>query len=44
MHANMAAMYTADARFQAHYDRHGDGLAAYIEAAIRANAAARAQD
>lgn len=39
MHANVAAMYTADPRFQAHYDRHADGLAAYIEAAVRANAA-----
>jgi MerR family transcriptional regulator, thiopeptide resistance regulator len=38
MHANVAMMYIADARFQAHYDRHGEGLAAYIEAAIRANA------
>jgi DNA-binding transcriptional MerR regulator len=39
MHTNVAAMYTADPRFQAHYDRHGEGLAAYIEAAVRANAA-----
>ncbi len=39
MHANVAAMYTADPRFQAHYDRQADGLAAYIEAAVRANAA-----
>ena len=39
MHAYVAAMYTADPRFQAHYDRHADGLAAYIEAAVRANAA-----
>jgi DNA-binding transcriptional MerR regulator len=38
MHANVAAMYTADPRFQAHYDRHVEGLAAYIEAAVRANA------
>lgn len=39
MHANVAAMYIADPRFQAHYDAHGEGLAAYIEAAVRANAA-----
>jgi DNA-binding transcriptional MerR regulator len=39
MHVNVAAMYTADPRFQAHYDAHGEGLAAYIEAAVRANAA-----
>jgi DNA-binding transcriptional MerR regulator len=39
MHANVAAMYTADPRFQAHYERHADGLAAYIEAAVCANAA-----
>ena len=39
MHANVAAMYTADPRFQSHYDHHGEGLAAYIEAAVRANAA-----
>lgn len=39
MHANVAAMYTADPRFQAHYDRYADGLATYIEAAVRANAA-----
>jgi MerR family transcriptional regulator, thiopeptide resistance regulator len=38
MHACVAAMYTADARFQAHYDMHANGLAAYIEAAVRANA------
>lgn len=44
MHAQVAALYTADPRFQAHYDRHGVGLAAYIEAAIRANANAVAAD
>lgn len=44
MHAQVAALYTADPRFHAHYDRHGVGLAAYIEAAIRANANAVAAD
>ncbi|TXH67168.1 MAG: MerR family transcriptional regulator [Lysobacteraceae bacterium] len=39
MHRNVSAMYTADPRFQAYYDRHGDGLAAYVEAAVHANAA-----
>ncbi len=42
MHANVAAMYTGDERFRAHYDRHAEGLAAYIQAAVHANAAARA--
>lgn len=39
MHVGVAAMYTSDPRFQGYYDRYGDGLAAYIEAAVRANAA-----
>lgn len=43
MHANVAAMYISDARFQAHYERRGEGLAAYIEAAIRANSQAHAR-
>jgi MerR family transcriptional regulator, thiopeptide resistance regulator len=37
MHAQIAGLYTADARFQAHYDNRAPGLAAYIESAIRAN-------
>jgi hypothetical protein len=40
MHVQVAIMYTADPRFQAHYDRHAEGLAAYAEAAIAANARA----
>lgn len=43
MHANVAALYTADPRFESHYDRHANGLAAYIEAAIRANSLAHPQ-
>jgi hypothetical protein len=43
MHANVAAMYIADARFQSHYDRHGEGLATYIEAAIRTNSQSHTQ-
>lgn len=42
MHAQVAGFYTGDDRFRAHYDRHGDGLAAYVEAAVRANADAHA--
>ncbi len=41
MHVQVASLYTADPRFQAHYDAHSPGLAAYIESAIRANAEAR---
>jgi MerR family transcriptional regulator, thiopeptide resistance regulator len=40
MHTQVALIYTADPRFQAHYDAHSPGLAAYIESAIRANAEA----
>lgn len=40
MHAGLAEMYVADERFAAHFERHGDGLAAFFAAAIRANAAA----
>jgi MerR family transcriptional regulator, thiopeptide resistance regulator len=40
MHASVASIYTADPRFQAHYDRHTEGLADYVEAAIAANARA----
>lgn len=39
MHANVAAMYIADPRFQSYYDRYADGLAAYVETVVRANAA-----
>lgn len=42
LHAQVASLYTADPRFQAHYDQHAEGLAAYIESAIRANADAAA--
>jgi MerR family transcriptional regulator, thiopeptide resistance regulator len=38
MHVQVAALYTADPRFKAHYDMHSTGLAAYIESAISANA------
>lgn len=39
MHVNVASLYTTDERFQRQYDQHADGLASYIESAIRANAA-----
>lgn len=39
MHANLAEMYTADARFRAHYDDRAEGLAEYVATAIRANGA-----
>ncbi len=38
VHANLAEMYTADARFKAHYDDRAEGLAEYVSAAIKANA------
>jgi superoxide dismutase len=38
MHAALADMYTSDERFRAHYDDRHQGLAAYVSAAIKANA------
>jgi len=38
MHAALAEMYTADARFAAHYEERAAGLAAFMADAIRANA------
>jgi len=38
MHAGLADMYEADPRFAAHYDNRAPGLAAFVAAAIRANA------
>ncbi len=40
MHRSLAAMYTADPRFSAHYERRESGLAEYIAAAIKANSSA----
>jgi DNA-binding transcriptional MerR regulator len=37
MHAQLASLYQADARFAAHFDAVAPGLAAYVVAAIRAN-------
>ena len=38
MHVALADMYTADARFTAHYDERAAGLSAFVADAIRANA------
>ena len=38
MHVCLGQMYTADARFTEHYDKRAPGLAAFVEAAILANA------
>lgn len=42
MHAALADMYTADERFKAHYDDRAPGLADFVSAAIKANAARHA--
>ena len=39
IHAGLGQMYIADVRFQKNIDKHGEGLAAYMAAAIAANAA-----
>ncbi|HVI03457.1 MAG TPA: MerR family transcriptional regulator [Enhygromyxa sp.] len=39
MHARLAELYVGDERFAASFDRHGEGVALYVAAAIRANAA-----
>jgi MerR family transcriptional regulator, thiopeptide resistance regulator len=38
MHVGLADMYLADARFTAHYEERATGLAAFVAAAIKANA------
>ena len=38
MHVGLADMYLADARFTAHYEERAPKLAAYVAAAIKANA------
>ena len=38
IHRGLAAMYTADPRFEANYEKRAAGLAAYVAAAIVANA------
>ena len=39
MHVGLADMYTADGRFAAHYEERAVGLATFVSAAIKANAA-----
>ena len=41
MHVSLAEMYTVDPRFRAHYEDRAEGLATYVAAAIRANAASQ---
>lgn len=38
MHVSLSDMYTADARFEAHFEKTAEGLAAYLQTAIVANA------
>jgi len=38
MQSGLAEMYVVDPRFTEHYDKHGEGLAAYVRDAIIANA------
>jgi len=42
MHAGLADMYTSDVRFASHYDERAEGLASFVAAAIKANAARHA--
>jgi MerR family transcriptional regulator, thiopeptide resistance regulator len=42
MHRGLAEMYIADERFAGTYEREAEGLAAYVHAAILANADAQA--
>jgi DNA-binding transcriptional MerR regulator len=42
MHVGLSEMYVQDERFAAYFDKHGEGLSAYVAEAIRANAAAAA--
>lgn len=37
LHRQVAALYTADPRFEAYFEKHGSGLAGYVQEAIRAN-------
>ena len=37
LHRQVAALYTADPRFEAYFEKHGAGLAGYVQEAIRAN-------
>ena len=39
MHRNLAEMYTEDPRFEEYFEKRGEGLAAFVQDAIRANEA-----
>ena len=39
MHRGLAEMYTADPRFMEYFEKRGEGLAAFVQDAIKANAA-----
>lgn len=39
MHCNLAEMYTADERFEEYFEKRAKGLAAFVQDAIKANAA-----
>lgn len=39
MHAGLADMYEADARFGEYFEKYGEGMTAFVSTAIRANAA-----
>ncbi len=39
MHRNLAETYTADRRFEAYFEKRGEGLAVFVQDAIRANEA-----
>lgn len=41
MHRGLAEMYTADARFMEYFEKRAEGLAAFVQDAIRANEARR---
>jgi hypothetical protein len=38
MHCGLASLYEADTRFSTNIDKHGEGLTAFLVAAIRASA------
>lgn len=42
MHVSLAELFVTDPRFEDHYERRAEGLAAYVADAIRANAARQA--
>ena len=41
MHGGLADMYTADPRFMEYFEKRAEGLATFVQDAIKANAARR---